>query len=82
MIIFRTGRWRLQRIIVSQIGWDAKRHKPIYKHEVTISNGAFISYGRSRYVIIAWLRAHLNRRSALVLKKDVKSPRIGGKSTP
>jgi hypothetical protein len=59
--LFRPKRWRLSRIMRVQICWDPRRHAPIYAYEVTISNGAFNSYARHRWAVVAWLIAHYKR---------------------
>jgi hypothetical protein len=56
--VFARRRWRLQRVMRDQTGWNAKRHRPVCRYAVTISNGAFISTGFSRWALFAWLYAH------------------------
>ena len=80
MFIFKTGRWKLLRVMRTQVTWNSGQHKPKFKYEVTISNGAFTSYGCSRYLIIAWLEAHIRRRSVFILNKNVKRAPIAPSS--
>lgn len=55
--IHRATRWKLQRILRYQVGWDRARHRPIDKWEVTFSNGAFLRYSQSKYLVKALWRA-------------------------
>jgi hypothetical protein len=54
MFLFRPRRWRIQRIILSQTSWD---NGPIYTYEVTLSNGAHLKYGSSKYLLLAIIKA-------------------------
>ena len=59
---FREKPWRLLRAMREQIDWDTRRHRPIYRYVVTLSNGASISTGFSQMASDRWLLAHWNAR--------------------
>jgi hypothetical protein len=55
--IFRTRRWRLQRIMRDQVRWDRAHHSPVYKWCVTFSNGSDVRHGMSKWLWLAVWRA-------------------------
>jgi hypothetical protein len=58
MFIFRTRRWRLQRVVREQIGLER------WRYMVTLSNGAFLATGFHRWLLLAWLQAHAKALSS------------------
>jgi hypothetical protein len=62
MFHFRPGKWRLLRITRDQVGWDRVKHCPKFKYSVTLTNGAFISYGTSKWLLLAIYRAWIDRK--------------------
>ena len=59
MMLFRARRWRLFRLIRTQVSWDQARHRPCFKWEATFNNGAFVRSGMSKWLIVALFRARV-----------------------
>jgi hypothetical protein len=58
--IHRVGRWRLTRLVYTQVGWDRERHAPICKWEATFSNGSFLRHHMSKWLLWALIRGRFN----------------------